>query len=144
MIALGSDHAGYELKEKIKLFLSSNKIEYIDYGTNSAESVDFPDYAKKVSDNVVNGTCNKGILICGSGIGMSIAANKVDGIRCALCSSIEAGKLSRLHNNANVLAMAGRLTDHGLAIEIAKTWINTDFLEGKYEKRNKMISDMES
>jgi len=143
MIAIGSDHGGFELKEKIKKFFDQNNIKYHDYGTYSTDSVDFPDYAKLVCESVLTKECEKGILICGTGIGMSIAANKFSGITCALCSNIMGARLSREHNNSNVLALGGRVLGEQLAIEIIEKWLNTSFLGGKYARRNDLIKKIE-
>jgi len=143
MIAIGSDHGGFELKEKIKKFFDQNNIKYHDYGTNSPDSVDFPDYAKLVCESILDKECEKGILICGTGIGMSIAANKFSGINCALCSNIMGARLSREHNNSNVLALGGRVLGEQLAIEIIEKWLNTSFLGGKYAQRNDLIKKIE-
>ena len=118
-IGLGSDHGGFELKEYIKEHLESQGITYVDYGTNSLDSVDYPDYGRKVSEAVVAKEVDKAIVVCGTGIGISIACNKVKGIRCALCSDTYSARMSREHNNANVLALGGRVIGKDLAIEIA-------------------------
>jgi len=144
MIAIGSDHGGYELKEFLKKYLDSQKIKYHDFGTHSYESVHFPDYAKLVCDAVISNECEKGILICGTGIGMSIAANKIKGINCALCNSIMTARLAREHNNSNIIALGGRVLGSEYAKEILQTWLTTDFLGGKYNKRNDMIKNLES
>ena len=111
MIAIGSDHAGYELKEKIKEYLNDNDINYIDFGTNSTDSCDYPDFAKEVSKYVSQNENSQGILVCGSGIGVSIVANKIKNVRAALCYSSECAELSRKHNNANVLCLGARFID---------------------------------
>ena len=143
MIAIGSDHAGYQLKKAVTSCLDDMNIRYKDFGTNGDESVDFPDYAFKVSESVVNNQCTHGILICGTGIGMSIAANKIPGIRAALCTNIYQAEMSKLHNNANILVLAGRITAEDYSIEILKKWLGTDFLGGKYESRNIKIKNIE-
>ncbi len=127
MIALGSDHGGYELKEAIKKFLTENGFEFKDFGTNSNEAVDYPVYGKAVANAVVSGECESGILICGTGIGISISANKIQGVRCALCGDTFSAKATREHNDANILALGARVTGEGLALEIVKTFLNTDF-----------------
>ncbi|MBN2851415.1 MAG: ribose 5-phosphate isomerase B [Clostridia bacterium] len=144
MIAIGSDHGGYELKEHLKKYLDEQRLEYHDYGTYSCDSVDFPDYAELVCRSVIENKTDRGILICGTGIGMSIAANKIAGIRCALCSDIMSARLSKEHNNANVIALGGRVLGKEYAVEILNTWLKTDFLGGKYNKRNDMITNIES
>ena len=113
-IAIASDHGGYELKEAIVGFLMGMEIEVLDLGTNSSESVDYPEYGEKCARAVVEGEATRGIVVCGTGIGISIAANKVKGIRCALCTSQQMAELSRRHNDANVLALGGRTTDIGV------------------------------
>ena len=119
MIALGADHGGYELKEALKQWMDENGIEYKDFGTYSTEPVDYPDIAKPVAEAVAAGKYEKGILCCGTGIGISIAANKVKGIRAACCSDYFSAKYTRLHNDANILCMGGRVVGAGLAIELA-------------------------
>lgn len=127
MIALGCDHGGYELKKEIVGYLDGNHIPYKDFGCDSTEAVDYPVFAKKVANAIVEGECDKGILICGTGIGISIAANKVKGIRAALCHDVFSAEATRLHNNANILAMGGRVVGPGLAIKIVDTFLNTEF-----------------
>lgn len=141
-IGIGSDHGGFELKEYIKEFLEEQKVEYVDYGTNSNESVDYPDFGRVVSEAVVNKEVDRGIVVCGTGIGISIAANKVKGIRCALCSDTYSAKMSRQHNNANVLALGGRVLGRDLAIEIVKTWLENEFEGGRHERRINKIGEI--
>lgn len=143
-IGVGSDHGGYNLKKQVKEFLEEKGIEVADYGTNSSDSVDYPDYARMVAEAVVNKEVERGIVICGTGIGISIAANKVKGIRCALCTDTYSARMSREHNNANMLALGERVTGVGLALDIVAAWIETEFLAGRHEKRVNKISDMES
>jgi ribose 5-phosphate isomerase B len=126
-IAIGSDHGGYWLKENLKIFLKTLKIDYKDFGCISEEAVDYPDVALKVSNEVKNGKYEKGILICGTGIGMSIVANKIKGIRAALCSDVFSAKMTREHNDANILTLGGRVIGSGLAREIVKAWLFSDF-----------------
>lgn len=142
-IGLGSDHGGFELKEYIKEHLESQGITYVDYGTNSMDSVDYPDYGRKVSDAVVAKEVDKAIVVCGTGIGISIACNKVKGIRCALCSDTYSARMSREHNNANVLALGGRVIGKDLAIEIVNTWLSSEFAGGRHERRINKISEIE-
>lgn len=142
-IGIGSDHGGLELKEYIKEYLQSEEIEFIDYGTNSSDSVDYPDYGKKVSEAVVGGEVERAIVICGTGIGISIACNKVKGIRCALCSDTYSARMSREHNNANILALGGRVVGKDLALEIVTTWLNSKFAGGRHERRINKISEIE-
>ncbi|VYS95465.1 Putative sugar phosphate isomerase YwlF [uncultured Blautia sp.] len=127
MIALGSDHGGFELKQEVKKYLEEQGIAYKDYGCDSEEAVDYPVYGKTVANAVASGECEKGILICGTGIGISITANKVKGIRCALCSDCFSAEATRLHNDANILAMGGRVVGTGLAVKIVDTFLNTPF-----------------
>ncbi|MBU5310706.1 ribose 5-phosphate isomerase B [Tissierella carlieri] len=142
-IGIGSDHGGFELKEYIKEYLDREGISYIDYGTNSIESVDYPDYGKKVSEAVVSKEVDKAIVICGTGIGISIACNKVKGIRCALCGDTYSARMSREHNDANVLALGGRVIGRDLALEIVSIWLKTQFEGGRHEKRVEKISEIE-
>lgn len=140
MIALGCDHAGFLLMREVKKYLEENKIEYLDFGTDSEESVDYPIYGKKVAEAVVSGECVCGILICGTGIGISIAANKMEGIRAALCHDCFSAQATREHNDANILAMGARVVGGGLAIKIVDTFLNTPFSENeKHIKRIEMI-----
>ncbi|MBO8160556.1 MAG: ribose 5-phosphate isomerase B [Thermosipho sp. (in: Bacteria)] len=141
--AIGSDHAGFELKEKLKKYLTSKNIEVIDVGTNSTESVDYPDFAEKVGKLINNKEVDFGILICGTGIGMSIAANKIKGIRAALCTIPEMAALSRKHNNANVLVLPGRLIGYELATWIFDAFINATFEGGRHERRVNKIKALE-
>ncbi len=139
MIALGADHAGFEYKEKIKELLISLGYEFIDFGTHSTESVDYPDYAHKVASGVSSGKFSTAILVCGTGIGMSITANKHAGVRAAVIESVEAAKLTRLHNNANILCLGSRLTTWELVVEIIKTFLTTDFEGGRHQQRLEKI-----
>ena len=141
MIALGSDHGGYEMKEEIKKHLDTRGLEYRDYGCNGPESVDYPVYAKKVARAILDGECEKGIVICGTGIGISITANKIKGIRAALCSDCYSVEATRLHNDANVLALGGRVIGIELAKKIVDTFLDTEFSGG--ERHVRRISMME-
>lgn len=143
MIAIGSDHAGYFLKKSIIEYFQAKGLEYIDYGPDSDESVDFPDYAEKTANAVVMGSCEMGILICGTGIGMSIAANKIKGIRAALCTTGLHARLARQHNNANILAIGSRTTGKDLALDIVEEFLKTEYLNGRYERRNRKIGLLE-
>ncbi len=127
MIALGCDHGGYELMQEIKKYLDRNGLEYKDFGCNGTEAVDYPVYAKRVARAIQAGECEKGILICGTGIGISITANKFRGIRAALCSDCFSAEATRAHNDANILAMGGRVVGPGLAEKIVDTFLNTPF-----------------
>lgn len=135
MIALGSDHGGFELKEEIKKYLEEKQIPYKDFGCETKESCDYPVYAKQVAHAVANKECEKGILICGTGIGISIAANKVKGVRAALCHDCFSAQATREHNDANILAMGGRVVGPGLALKIVDTFLNTEFSNDERHKR---------
>lgn len=139
MIALGSDHAGYEYKERIKKLLDDLGLPYRDFGTNSTESTDYPDYAHSVAEAVSKGEPERGILVCGTGIGMSIVANKHRGVRAAVCESVAAARLARQHNNANILALGSRITPWETAEEIIKTFLSTGFDGGRHERRIEKI-----
>ena len=142
MIALGCDHGGFELMQDVIKYLESQNIEYKNYGTYSNESCDYPVFAKSVANAIVSGECEQGILICGTGIGISIAANKIKGIRAALCGDCFSAKATREHNNANILAMGARVTGPGLAIEIVKAFLGTDFSnDERHIKRINQIED---
>jgi len=141
-IAMASDHGGFLLKETIAGYLIGlgKQIEIVDLGTDSVSSVDYPKYGFKCAEAVANGVADKGIVVCGSGIGISIAANKVKGIRCALCTNKEMAELSRKHNDANMLALGGRILDTIDAIEIVEIWLNTPFEGGRHQKRVDMLN----
>ena len=138
-IAIGCDHAAFDEKEKIKTFLIDKGYELVDVGAHSSDSVDYPSFGHEVGKMVVNNEVNKGIVICGSGIGISIAANKIRGIRAALCTSSKHAEMSRKHNDANVLALGARMTDLNLILEIVDVWLNTDFEGGRHLKRVNLI-----
>ncbi len=138
-IAIGSDHGGFDLKEIIKEAFKS-EIEFIDYGTDSSESVDYPDFGQAVAEAVARGDVDRGIVICGTGIGISITANKVKGIRCALCNGLFSAKMSRNHNDANVLALGGRVIGGDLAIEIVRVFLQEEFEGGRHSKRVEKIN----
>jgi ribose 5-phosphate isomerase B len=143
LIAIGSDHAGLEMKNEIILILKDMGNEYIDYGPETPESVDYPDFGEKVSDCVSKGKADRGILICGTGIGMSIVANKFPHIRASLCNELFSAKMSRMHNDANILVLGGRIIGKDLAKEIVKTWITTPFEGGRHLNRLKKITLIE-
>ena len=143
MIAIGSDHGGYKLKEEIKKYLDEKAIEYEDCGTYSEERAEYPDIAKSVAEKVQNNECNEGILICRSGIGMSIVANKFKGIRCAKCDNEQEARFSKMHNNSNMLALGADYMDENEAIRIVRTWIATQFEGGRHEERVKIIEEIE-
>lgn len=140
-IAFASDHGGYELKEFIKERIKDGSLDigepllFVDLGTDSTESVDYPDYAKKCGDAVLQGKGDFGVVICGTGIGISISANKLKGIRCANCLTVDMARLSREHNNANMLALGGRILEPDLAVEIVKTFLTTKFDGGRHQRR---------
>lgn len=143
-IAMGCDHGGYDLKEEVKKHLQEKGIEVVDFGTNSLDSCDYPDFGIAAAKAVAKGECEKGIVICTTGIGISIAANKVKGIRCALCSDLTSARLTREHNDANVLAMGAAVVGHLVALDIVDMFISTEFsgLE-KHSRRIKKISEAE-
>jgi ribose 5-phosphate isomerase B len=142
-ISLGADHAGYELKDKIRQHLQQSSIDVQDEGTNSADSVDYPDYARKVAHDVSEGRADLGILVCGSGIGMAISANKVAGIRAANVSTEYEAQMCREHNNANVLALGSRILKEEDAFKIVDKWLATAFAGGRHERRVEKISAIE-
>lgn len=141
---IGSDHGGFELKTIIKEYLEEMNIETVDFGTDSEASVDYPVYGQKVAEAVAAGEVDQGIVICGTGIGISLAANKVPGIRCALCTNEYMAEMTKRHNNANMLALGGRVVGSELAKNIVKTFINTEFEGGRHERRVNLIADIES
>jgi len=141
-IAIASDHGGFELKEIVKKHLEERDLQVMDLGTNSSESVDYPFYGKACGQAVASGQADLGIVCCGTGIGISIAANKVKGVRCGLCTSVEMAQLTRQHNNANVLALGGRTTAPELALQIVDAWLDTAFEGGRHERRTKMLDEM--
>ena len=143
MIALGCDHGGFELKQEIKKYLEGQGIQYVDYGCDSTEAVDYPVYAKKVARAIQNGECEKGILICGTGLGISLAANKVKGIRAAVCSEPFTAKMARAHNNCNILAFGARVVGAELAKMMVETWLDTEFEGGRHQRRVDMITAIE-
>lgn len=140
-IAIASDHAGYELKEAIKEAFPEHEFE--DFGTNSVDSMDYPDTGAPAAKAVADGKAEMGILICGSGIGMSVTANKVKGIRAALCSNTDVARLSRIHNDANVLCLAGRFTAVPYALQIVNNWLNSIFEGGRHQSRIQKIKILE-
>ena len=134
-IFLSSDHGGFELKEKVKSFLIDNNLEYEDLGCSSLEPVDYPDFAKLLSKKIKDKNNSKGIIFCGTGIGISMAANRFSHIRAALCTSVEMASKSRKHNDANVLALGGRILEENLALEIVKEFLQTNFEAGRHSSR---------
>lgn len=142
-VAIGSDHAGYEMKKEIIRYLEDAGFEYKDMGTDGSQSVDYPDYGYKIARAVADGEYERGILICGTGIGMSITANKIKGIRAALCHDVFSAKATRNHNNSNVLTLGARVIGIGLALEIVKTWLGEEFDGGRHQERINKIRDIE-
>jgi ribose 5-phosphate isomerase B len=142
-IGLACDHAGFELKEELKAFLKSLSVKAIDMGTFNEDSVDYPDFGILVAEKVSRGELEKGILICGTGIGMSIVANKFSGIRAAVANDLYSSRCSREHNDANILIVGGRIVGKGLAKEIVKVWLETPFAGGKHKRRIEKIEALE-
>ena len=142
-IALGSDHIGYPLKIEIMKYLDELNIEYKDYGTYNTDRCNYPEYGYKAAHAVVSGECDRGIVVCGSGIGISIAANKVKGIRCVVCSEPYSAMFSRMHNNTNMLAMGARVVGVDLARMIVKSWLDAEFEGGRHQMRVEQISQIE-
>ena len=135
MIAIACDHAALELKQEIIKYLKENNYEVKDFGTNDSNSCDYPDFAYPASKSVATGECEKGILVCGTGVGMSMCANKVHGIRCALCGDCFSAQATRQHNDANMLALGARVTGVGLALKIVETFLTTDYEGGRHQRR---------
>ncbi|UCZ53029.1 ribose 5-phosphate isomerase B [Bacillus shivajii] len=142
-VAIGSDHGGYSLKEEVKTVLKEMNIDFVDVGCECEDSVDYPDYGIPVAEKVANGEFDRGIVVCGTGIGMSIAANKVKGVRCALVHDLFSAKATREHNDSNVLAMGERIIGPGLAVEIARVWLSTEYEGGRHENRVNKITQYE-
>ena len=142
-IGLACDHGGFELKEELKAFLKSTGVEPIDMGSFNEESVDYPDFGVRVAEKVSRGELERGILICGTGIGMSIVANKFPGVRAALANDLYSARCSREHNDANVLVIGGRIIGRGMALEIVKVWLNTSFAGGRHQRRIDKIKALE-
>jgi len=143
-IAIGADHAGYSLKETLAAYLRERGVEVLDFGTHGPDAVDYPDYARVVAEAVARGEADFGVLICGTGVGMSITANKVPGIRAAAVSDVYSAKMSRAHNDANILCLGGRVVGPGLAIEILETWLRTPFEGGRHARRLEKIRQIEA
>jgi ribose 5-phosphate isomerase B len=144
MIAIGCDHAGFQYKEEIKSYLEDKSLQVKDYGTYSEESVDYPDFGIAVGRAIADGECDKGLLICGTGVGISISANKVRGIRAVVCSEPFSAKLSRQHNDSNVLAMGSRVVGIELAKMIIDTWLETEFEGGRHKRRVDKINEFDN
>jgi len=143
VIALGADHAGWELKESVKAWLIDRGHHVLDFGTHSSDSVDYPDHAAQVAEAVAVAKAERGVLVCGTGIGMAITANKVPGVRAAACGDAYTARMSREHNDANVLALGGRLLAHEAGVEIVKTWLETAFAQGRHVRRVEKIASVE-
>ena len=135
IISMGADHAGFSVKEKIRKNLESKGYTILDKGAYSDDSVDYPEFGHAVGNSVQSGESTKGIVVCGSGIGISMAANKIEGIRAALCTSAEHALMSRLHNDANVLAIGAQMTDYDVITDIVDTWLSTEFEGGRHSRR---------
>lgn len=144
IVSIGSDHAGFKAKESVKRYLESENIRYSDEGTNSEESVDYPIFAAKVAGKIAMGECDLGIIICGTGIGVSIVANKIKSIRAARCANSCEASMARKHNNANVLCLGARTTSEDEILETVKTFLNTEFEGGRHQKRVDQISKIEN
>lgn len=144
MIAIGSDHGGYLLKEEIKKHLEEKGYDFKDLGTDSTASCDYPVYAEKVCNAIQSGECEKGILVCGTGIGMSMCANKCKGIRAAVCSDHFSAEFTRKHNNANVLCLGARVIGSGVAMQLVDIFLTTEFEGGRHEKRIEMMMELEN
>lgn len=141
-IALAADHGGYQLKEILKEYLPQKGHEVLDLGCNEGDSVDYPNYGRACGEAVMRGDAERGIAICGTGIGISIAANKVKGIRCALCTSVFMAEMASKHNNANMLALGGRILEKELAISIVDMWLTTEFEGGRHKRRTDLLDSM--
>lgn len=140
-IAIAADHGGYQLKESIKKNLLQNGLEILDAGCDSNDSVDYPDYAERAVSSMLSGECQRGILVCGTGIGMSIVANRHRSIRAAVCFDVNTAKLSREHNNSNVLCLGARLLDTDYAMQMVAIWLETEFSGGRHQKRIEKFSE---
>ena len=144
MIAIGSDHGGFALKQEIMKHLEDRKLEYIDFGTYSSDSCDYPQYGAAVGRAVASGSCERGILICGTGIGISISANKIHGVRAALCGDCFSAEMTRRHNDANIVALGARVVGPGLALKIVDTFLDTEFEGGRHERRVQQMMALEN
>lgn len=142
-IAVACDHGGYRLKNVLMNEMEKQGYEVVDFGTYSEESCDYPDYAAKAAKAVASGECEKGVVVCGTGIGVSITCNKVDGIRCALVHDVFSAKATRAHNNTNMLAMGQRVIGEGLALEILNAWLHTEYEGGRHDTRIQKVMDLE-
>ena len=144
MIAIGSDHGGFALKQEIMKHLEERQLEYIDFGTYSSDSCDYPQYGAAVGRAVADGSCERGILICGTGIGISISANKIHGVRAALCGDCFSAEMTRRHNDANIVALGARVVGLGLALKIVDTFLDTEFEGGRHERRVQQMMALEN
>ena len=144
MIAIGCDHGGFELKQTIIDYFKSQNIDFEDFGCFDKTSIDYPDIAKPVCESVTGGKCECGILVCGTGIGMSIAANKIKGIRAAMCSDVYSAQMTKRHNNSNLLTLGGRVVGPDLAVLIVKSWLEAEFEGGRHQNRIDKISALEA
>jgi ribose 5-phosphate isomerase B len=142
-IIVGADHAGFPLKEELRGFLAERGLDVVDAGTYNGDPVDYPDFGRRIAEGVSSGSVKRGILVCGSGVGMSITANRFPGVRGALCLDADTARLSRMHNDSNVLILAGRKTDIQTAKEIVKAWLETDFEGGRHQARLDKIKAIE-
>ena len=142
-IGIGNDHAAVAMKNEIKAYLEELGHEVVDYGTYTEDSCDYPDYASQAAKAVASGECEKGVVVCGTGIGVSITCNKVDGIRCALCHDVFSAKATRAHNDTNMIAMGQRVIGEGLAVEILNAWLHTEFEGGRHVKRIEKMMALE-
>ena len=142
-VGIGSDHGGFALKEELRAFMEEKGIEVVDFGTYNTQSVDYPDYGEAVAKAVISEEVDRGLVICGTGIGISLSANKVKGIRCALCGDVYSAKMSRAHNNANMIALGGRVVGVDLAKEILDAYLNSEFEAGRHKRRVEKISEIE-
>lgn len=143
MLAIGCDHAGVGLKNAIEEELKAQGIEFFDYGAFEGEKVDYPVVAEKVARSVASGESERGILICGTGIGMSIAANKVDGIRASVCHDVFSARMTRMHNDSNVLCMGERVIGYGLAMDVLNAWLHAEFEGGRHQRRVDLMTEIE-
>ena len=144
MIAIGADHGGFELKNKIVKWLLDNGYDIKDFGIYENKSVDYPDIAEVVCKSIISGECDRGILVCGTGIGISIAANKIKGIRAAVCGDIYSAAMTKRHNNANVITLGGRVVGEDVGIEIVKAWLTNEFEGGRHQNRIDKITNLEN
>ena len=144
MIAIGADHGGFELKNKIVKWLLDNGYDIKDFGVYENKSVDYPDIAEVVCKSIISGECDRGILVCGTGIGISIAANKIKGIRAAVCGDIYSAAMTKRHNNANVITLGGRVVGEDVGIEIVKAWLTNEFEGGRHQNRIDKITNLEN